>query len=134
MGQRIRVLIVDDCKTWRECLRSKLGDSDRFRIVEEAGDGIEALEKARTMKPELVLLDIGLPGLSGIETLPLLRAAIPDARIIFLSQNGDDDVVRSALKDGAHGYVLKMRAESDLLPALEAAFEGEIFRSKSIEP
>jgi DNA-binding NarL/FixJ family response regulator len=134
VGQRIRVLIVDDCKTWREWLRSKLGDSDRFRIVEEAGDGIEALEKARTMKPELVLLDIGLPGLSGIETLPLLRAAIPDARIIFLSQNGDHDVVRSALKDGAHGYVLKMRAESDLLPALEAAFEGEIFRSKSIEP
>lgn len=132
MENPIRLLVVDDYKPWREWLRSKLGDSYRFRIVEEAHDGYDALAKAHKLNPDLVLLDTGMPGLSGIETASLLRAAVPNAKIIFLSQNDDRDLVRAALDDGACGYVLKTEAESDLLPSIEAVFEGERFCSKLI--
>lgn len=132
MAKAIRVLVVDDYKIWREWLRSKLGDSDRFHIVEEASDGNEALTKARQLSPDLVVLDIGMPGLSGIETASLLRAQVPNAKIIFLSQNDDFDVVRTLLNDGASGYVLKAEAENDLLPSIQAALEGGIFSSKRL--
>lgn len=133
MGKPIRLLLVDDYKPWREWLRSKLGDSDRFKIVEEADDGYEALAKAHSLNPDLVLLDVGMPGLSGIETASLLRNAVPEAKIIFVSQNEDSDVIRAVLHDGASGYVLKTKAESDLLPSIQAVFDGESFCSKLVE-
>lgn len=133
MASAIRVLVVDDHKPWRRWLRSKLGESPRFHIVEEAGDGHEALEKAQQLSPDLVLLDIGMPGLSGIETASLLRAHVPNAKIIFLSQTDDSELVRTALSDGASGFVLKAEAENDLLPSIKAVFEGVIFSSKVFE-
>jgi len=131
VGKPIRLLVVDDYKPWREWLRSKLGDSNRFQIV-EADDGYDALAKAHNLDPDLVLLDISMPGLNGIETASLLREAVPRAKIVFLSQNNDSEVVRAALHDGGSGYVLKTEAERDLLPSIEAVFEGESFCSKLI--
>jgi len=122
----IRVLVVDDHRLWRAWVRSMLGDSDGFRIVEEAGDGYEALAKAHNLNPDLVLLDIGMPGLSGLETAPLLREAVPDAKIVFLSQNDDPDIMRAALNDGASGYVLKAEAENGLFPSIKAAFSAKV--------
>ena len=132
MRKPIRVLVVDDFKIWREWLRSKLVDCDRFHIVEEASNGNEALTKARQLSPDLIVLDIGMPGLSGIETASLLRAHVPNAKIIFLSQNDDFDLVRTVLNDGASGYVLKAEAENDLLPSIQAVLEGGIFSSKRL--
>lgn len=126
----IRVLVIDDSKPWREWLRSKLDGSDRFQIVEEAGDGQEALRKAAKLSFDLVLLDVAMPGLSGIETASLLRGYAPHAKIIFLSQTDDCDLVRAALNDGASGFVLKAEAENDLLPSIQAVLEGGIFSSK----
>lgn len=126
MGSVIRVLVVDDHKPWRQWLRSKLRDSDRFQIVDEAGDGHEALAKAHKLSPDLVLLDVGMPGLSGIDTALLLREAAPNAKIIFLSQDNDSELRRTALRDGARGYVWKAQAENDLLPSIKAALEGGI--------
>lgn len=132
MDRPIRLLVVDDYKPWREWLRSKLGDAESFQIVEEAGDGYDAVAKAPRLNPDLVLLDIGMPGLSGIETAALLRDAVPYVKIIFLSQNDDSDLVGAALHDGARGYVLKTQAETDLLPSIKAVFEGQVFCSKPI--
>lgn len=132
MKKPIRLLVVDDYGPWREWLRSKLCDSDRFQIVEEADDGYDALAKARNLNPDLVLLDIGMPGLSGIETASLLRDAVPKVKIIFLSQDDDSDLVWTALHDGASGYVLKTEAESDLLPSIKAVFGGEVFCSERV--
>lgn len=132
MDKPIRLLVVDDYKPWREWLRSKLCDSDRFQIVEEADDGYDALAKAYNLNPDLVLLDISMPGLNGIETASLLREAVPCAKIVFLSQNNDSELVRAALHDGGNGYVLKTEAESDLLPSIKAVFEGEGFCSRLV--
>ena len=126
MENFIRVLIVDDHEPWRQWLRSKLGDTGGIHIAEEAGDGIDALAKARDVNPHLVLLDVGMPGLSGFETAPLLRKILHHAKIIFLSQEDDPDLVRAALDDGASGYVLKAEAERKLLPAIQAAFLNEL--------
>ena len=132
MEKPIRLLVVDDYKPWREWLRSKLGDTNRFQIVEEADDGYEAVAKAHNLNPDLVLLDISMPGLNGIETASLLRETVPGAKIVFLSQNNDSELVRAAIHDGASGYVLKTEAESDLLPSIKAVCEGESFCSKLV--
>jgi len=132
VAKPIRLLVVDDYKPWREWLRSKLGDTNRFKIVEEADDGYDALAKAHNLNPDLVLLDISMPGLDGIETASLLREAVPSAKIVFLSQNNDSELVRAALHEGASGYVLKTEAERDLLPSIKAVFEGERFCSKLV--
>jgi DNA-binding NarL/FixJ family response regulator len=132
MQQPVRVLVVDDHRPLREWVRSKLETSERFQIVEEAGDGCEAVAKAQRLNPDLVLLDIGLPDQSGIETATLLRQVIPQVTILFLSQNSDPDVIRAALNDGANGFVLKSEADGELLPAIEAVLRGETFSSKQL--
>lgn len=128
----VRVLIVDDHGPFRQWVRSKLESSERFEIVEEAGNGNDAVAKAQEQNPDLVLLDIGLPGLNGIETAILLRKVIPHGKILFLSLNSDPDVIEVALSSGAHGFILKTDAESELLPAIAAIFQGEKFTSKRL--
>ena len=103
----VRVLVVDDYEPWRQQVCSILQIQPELRVVAEAGDGLEAVQKAQELKPDLILLDIGLPNLNGLEAAKQIRQAAPDAQIIFLTQNSDRDVVRAALSTGAQGYVLK---------------------------
>jgi DNA-binding NarL/FixJ family response regulator len=91
-----------------------LQTSPELRVVAQAGDGLEAIRKAQELKPDLVLLDIGLPNLDGLEAANRIRQVAPDAKIIFLTQNSDKDVVRAALSNGARGYVLKTDASREL--------------------
>lgn len=121
MEELIRVLIVDHQRPMRQWVRSKLESSGQFEIVGEAGDGYDAVEKAQAQNPDLVLLDIGVPGLNGIETAVLLRRVAPHARILFLSQNNDPELKTTALKDGGIGYVFKAEAETHLLSSIKAA-------------
>ena len=93
-------------------------DEELGEIVGEAGDGLEAVQKAQELKPDLILLDIGLPSLNGIEVAKRIRQVAPNAGIIFLTLNSDKEMVRAALNTGAQGYVLKTDAGRDLLPAL----------------
>ena len=96
-------------------------------------DGSEAIQKAEELNPDLILLDIGLPKLNGIEAARQIRQFSPNSRIVFLSQNNDSDIVRAALSTGALGYVHKTDAQSELLPAVDAVLRGKQFVSSSLK-
>ena len=123
----IRVLIVDDFEPWRRSVCSMLRENEELQVVGEAADGSEAVQKARTLQPDLILLDIGLPKLNGIDAARQIRLAIPGVKIIFVSQDNDEDVIRAVLRAGAQGYVLKANAGTELLPAIAAVADGHEF-------
>jgi DNA-binding NarL/FixJ family response regulator len=100
-----------------------------LEVVCELGDGLAAVQKAEELKPDLILLDIGLPGLNGIEAGRQIRKLVPNAKIIFLTQESSEDVVQEALRLGALGYVVKTRAGSDLMPAVESVLLGNQYVS-----
>ena len=121
----IRILVVEDFAPFRKVIRSTLGERADLQVICEVADGLEVVQKAEELKSELILLDIGLPTLNGIEAARQIRKLAPDSKIIFLTQESSADVVQEALSLGAWGYVLKCRAASDLSAAVEAAILGE---------
>ncbi len=104
-----------------------------WQVIAEAADGPEAIQKAEELKPDLIVLDIGLPKLNGIEAARQIRQLSPSSKIIFLSQNRDLDVVRAALGMGAQGYIYKMDVQGDFWPAIEAVLRGKQFVSGSLK-
>jgi DNA-binding NarL/FixJ family response regulator len=128
-----RVLVVDDFGPFRQFICSVLEQSSALQVIGEASDGLQAVQKTQELKPELILLDIGLPHLNGLEVANRIRQVAPDARIIFVTQNGDKDIVRAAFRTGAQGYVLKMDAGSELLPAVAGVLGGDDFVSSGIQ-
>jgi len=133
MPSSIRVLVADDYEPFRRFICSKLESRPDLKVVGEASDGLEAVEKAQALKPDLILLDIGLPSLNGIEAAQRISRLIPTATILFVSQISDADVVQEALSSGAIGYVWKQDAGTDLLPGVESALQGKRFVSSGIQ-
>ena len=127
-----RVLLVDDFQPWRAFICSFLAENNNFQIVGEAKDGSEAVQKANELKPELILLDIGLPNLNGIEAAAQIGRSNHEVKIIFLSEQNDPEILAAALNKGAHGFVRKADARRDLLPAIEAVLRGERFVSQRL--
>jgi DNA-binding NarL/FixJ family response regulator len=125
----VRVLVIEDFAKFRQFVCAALGNRQDLQVVGQASDGIEAVQKAVKLKPDLVLMDIGLPYLNGIEAARQIRELDPDAKIIFLTQETADDVVEEAFSLGAQGYVFKIKAGIDLLPAIEAVVLGRQFVS-----
>jgi len=109
-----------------------VGKTPKLQVIGEASDGLQAVQKAREPQPDLILLDVGLPALNGIEAAHRISKLVPDARILFVSQNDDADVVGTALNNGAKGYVVKGNAGSELLPAVEAVLRGDHFVSTGV--
>jgi DNA-binding NarL/FixJ family response regulator len=103
-----------------------------LQVIGEVSDGLEAVHKAEELRPDLILLDVGLPTLSGIEAARRIRKLSPTSKILFVSQESSTDVVEEALRLGATGYVVKTRAASDLLPAVEAIRQGGQFVSSGL--
>src|SRR5882672_2351367 len=128
----IRILIADDYEGWRRQVRLLFEERPQWQVIAEASDGSEAVQKAEELKPDLILLDIGLPKLSGIEAARRIRQLSPNSKIVFLSQNNDRDVVRAALSTGALGYVHKTDAQSEVLPAVDAVLRGKQYVSSSL--
>ena len=125
----VRVLAVDDYEPFRRFICSTLRRRPELQIVGETSDGLEAVQKAEELQPDLVVLDIGLPSLNGIEAARRIRKLSPESKILFTSQESSADVVQEALALGALGYVVKAHAGSDLLPAVGAVLEGRQFVS-----
>jgi DNA-binding NarL/FixJ family response regulator len=123
----LRVLVVEDFSPFRRIICSTLEKRPELQVICEASDGLEAVQSAQDLKPDLILLDIGLPGLNGIEAARRIREVSPESKIIFLSQESSPDVVQEALNLGAWGYVVKARAGSQLLPAVEAVISEKQF-------
>jgi DNA-binding NarL/FixJ family response regulator len=127
----VRVLVVDDVEDWRRLISSMLR-AEPFEIIGEASDGLMAVELAQQLQPTVVLLDIGLPGLDGIKAGAGIRRVAPDAKILFVSQESDPDIVRAALLLGAWAYVLKSDSAQELVEAIHTIFRGKKFVSCSL--
>ncbi len=128
----VRVLVVDDYEPFRRFICSTLRRRPELQIVGEASDGLEAVQKAEELQPDLIVLDIGLPSLNGFEAAQRIRKLSPESKILFVSQESSADVVQEALCLGALGYVVKEHAGSELLAAVKAVLEGRQFVSRGV--
>jgi DNA-binding NarL/FixJ family response regulator len=123
----LRVLVVEDFVPFRQFICSTLAKRGDLEVICEVSDGLEAVQMAEELKPDLILLDIGLPTLNGIEAARQILQLAPESKIIFLSQESSADIVQEAVALGASGYVVKTRAASELLPAVESVVSEKHF-------
>ena len=123
----IRVLLADDHAVLRAGLKLLLEEESDIRVVGEAADGAAVLPLAEACQPDLILLDLTMPRLGGLEIVPLLQKHVPQARILILTMHDDEGYLREALQVGASGYVLKKAADVELLSAIRAVMRGEVY-------
>jgi DNA-binding NarL/FixJ family response regulator len=128
---KVRILIVEDIGFWREAISNMLRNEPSFEIVCEVADGLKAVLMAEQLQPTVVLLDIGLPLLNGMDAAGWIRKLAPRAGIVFLSEQRDTDIVQAALKLGC-SYVLKSDAAKDLVVAIHSAAAGGSFMSQRL--
>jgi DNA-binding NarL/FixJ family response regulator len=127
-----KIVLADDHRLVREGLRRLLEENDQYRVVGEASTGDEAVAVAAAQNPDVVVMDLTMPGISGIEATRRIRNGWQDTKVLVLSMHGNRSYVEEVFKAGASGYVLKDAAASDLIQAIDAVCEGETFLSPSI--
>jgi DNA-binding NarL/FixJ family response regulator len=132
MTEQVTILLVDDHPLLRRGLRDVIGEHSRFRIVGEASDGEEAMRLLISLKPQIVVMDIDMPRLSGLETIRAIRQFPLQVRTIILTMYQEEDMFNAAMDLGAQAYVLKENAANDILAALEKVARGEIFVCPSL--
>jgi DNA-binding NarL/FixJ family response regulator len=130
----VRILVVDDFEPWRRTIVSIIEEDPELQVIHEASDGLEAVQLCQELQPDLVVLDIGLPKLSGLEVARRIRVLSPHSKILFLSVIPSQDVMCEALRIGAAGYIAKADALRDLLPAVRAAVANQEFLRFTILP
>jgi DNA-binding NarL/FixJ family response regulator len=129
----VRILVVDDFEPWRRSIISIIEADPELRVIHEASDGLEAVQMGQELQPDLVVLDVGLPKLCGLEVARRIRVVSPGSKILFLSVIPSQDVMREALRIGA-GFIAKADALRDLLPAVRAAVADQEFLRFTILP
>lgn len=130
--RKMRVLVADDHTMFREGIRLLLETRGEFEVVGEAATGDQAVELTRSLRPDVVIMDIGMPGMNGLEATRLIRAENPGSRVLILTIHGTDDYFFRALEVGASGYVLKEAASTDLVNAIESVHRGGMFLYPSL--
>ena len=125
-------MLVEDHELFRRFVSTTLRAQEHLQIIDEQGDGLKAVIQAEILKPDLIVLDISLPGLNGIEAARRIRHSVPEIKIIFLTQESSPDIVQEALNVGALGYVLKSEAAHELLNAIKAVLQSKMFLSNSV--
>ena len=129
----IRVLLADDYEPWRRCVSSLFSRHPEWQIVSEVSDGIEAVRKAEELKPDLVLLDLSLPKLNGVEAANRIRQTSPATKIVFITAYRDSEAMETVLRNTADGYVLKWEISKDLPQAVETVVWGGKFVSSRLK-
>jgi two-component system, NarL family, response regulator NreC len=130
---KIGILIADDHAIVRDGLRQLFNNQNDMEVVGEAEDGKQAMEKVKALHPDVTLLDIAMPQLSGLEVITLIKESVPKAKIVVLSMHSKETYVQQVLAAGALGYVLKASPSSDILAAIRAAYRGEYFLSSKLK-
>ena len=128
----MRVLVVDDHEVVRRGVRSLIQSHSNYDVCGEAVDGQDAVEKAQELNPDVIVMDVSMPRLNGLEATHLIRAALPDSEILILSQHDSPEMVRQAFKAGARGYVVKSSIARDLLAALECVGRRQPFFERAM--
>jgi two-component system response regulator NreC len=129
----LSILIADDHAVVRRGLRTLLQLNRRWKVCGEAGSGSEAIRKAMRFKPDLVLLDISMPDLNGLEAAVEIRWASPQTKVLMLTMHHTQDFIQAAMKAGAQGYILKSDAETDLITAVDELVNGRTFFTKAVD-
>ncbi|HXM22136.1 MAG TPA: response regulator transcription factor [Terriglobales bacterium] len=129
----VRILVADDHPVVRHGLRTLLGGHPEWEIVDEAADGLEAVAKADRLKPDVVVLDITMPKMSGLEACRIIRRTTPASEILIVTQHDSPQMMREALEAGARGYVVKSNAARDLLAAVEAVSRHLPFTALNVQ-
>ncbi len=124
-GKPIRVMIVDDARELRESVRAMLRLDERVEVVGEAEDGYQALERIPEVRPDVVLMDIRMPGESGIEACRKMKRENPEIKVVMLTSYADDEAVLGSIRAGAEGYVLKQVGSGDIIRAIETVARGD---------
>lgn len=127
-----RILIVDDFVPWQHLVLWLLEPETGLQIISTAVDGTEAVQKAEELKPDLILMDLSLPGMNGIEATRQTRIVSPGSKVLFLTHHSEPDIVQAAFDAGASGYVLKSDFNADLIPGVRAVLLGQKFVSRSL--
>lgn len=130
--EKTRVILADDHAMFREGVMLLLENSGEVDVVGQAGEGNEALELARNLRPDIVVMDIGMPGVNGLDATRLIRKQLPDVQVLILTMHSSDDYFFQTLQAGASGYVLKEAAGMDLIVAIRAVHQGGVFIHPSI--
>lgn len=132
MKSRIKLLLVDDHPVVRRGISSCLARQDRLAIVGEAGDGLEAVRKAKELAPDIILMDIDMPHMNGLAVTEVLRRELPNIKVLILSMHSNTDYVLRIIQSGARGYVLKEASPDELVRAIETVESGEAFFSPDV--
>jgi DNA-binding NarL/FixJ family response regulator len=131
-AKKIKILVADDHPVVRKGLQSCLARQERLKIVGEASDGDEALKKTRELSPDVVLMDISMPGMNGLAVTEVLRKDHPDVKVLVLSVHNNRDYIFRIIQAGAHGFISKEAPPDELLRAIESVYSGEPFFSPEI--
>lgn len=132
MADKIAIMIVDDHPLFREGLKSIIGRDQRYEIVDEAGSGQSALEKAEKIKPDLIMVDLSLPDMSGIQLTRKILAKLPQIKIIIVTMHSKVDYMAEAFQAGATGFVVKESAAEGLLKGIETVLKGDYFLDSAV--